>query len=1002
MAEPTTASSPVLSGWINQRKLFWLAGGLAMMVLLVGVAFILYARHEIKTTAATQIALYAKLLEQQTSADISAIEATVRSVSQRIDIQTEPGSPQLSTRLTEVIQGRPQLRSLSLLDSNGRVLHSSSPGNLDVIVDLSLLGNLPEVSTGAVLGPSLKGRDLSALQSAAKGVGQSNVLPLLQRFTTAADETLTLVALININHFSAQYGLIFSDPSIRVALLSYAGALLTATDNVALESGVSLRHLPAFTTFLPLKESGNTIGAGLLGDEVISSFRTTRRWPVVVLVEKSYETTMSAATLIRNWTLAGVFLLWLAILAPTLVLARRLRHDAALNARLQSANLSVIASESRLRATLASSIDGVLSIDESGRIIAFNPAAEKIFGRTCAEVMGQPMEEFLVPSHLRHEHQAGLKQFVENHEGPVLKRLNKHMETVGMRRDGKPFPLELTIVSTTNENQVFFTATVRDITEKKLIEAEKAGLLIRYKRLSVDLERQKMALDQHAVVSIMNADESIVYANDKLVETSGFSREELIGKKYYQLRRQLDTSVYADLRASLAAGQIWHGELVMRRRNGGSYWATCTLVPIPGDDGRPRQWINIETDISAQRETEIALQDARLRELETGTRIQQTLLSANPSQPLPGLWLSAYNQASKGVDGDFLDVIRIGEHCVDILAGDVMGKGVPAALMGAATKLQFSRSIAELLTLREDGGELPRPSAIVAAVHQAMTRHLQTLEAFVTLVYIRIDSLRNVITWIGCGHEETMVLRGLGGFELLPNQHPPLGILEHQDFRQDEIPLAVGDAVFLCSDGLTDAVVGNSERVGRDALNQAVKRVVQTHPTPAAALHSLRRQVLHGEVQVVDDITMVLLMRTAVHDFETRCELPIDLGSLRDFREFVAANALRMGLPEDTAAMFVVAAVEVFTNIIRHAKGLLPGAPVELIVHDTTEAFTLDIVHIGAEFTPPDEVEVADLSTFPEGGFGLTIIRSSCHCVDYLHHHGVNTVRMTRWLTPAS
>ena len=289
MTEPTAVIAPVLSGWINQRKLFWLAGGLAGLTLLIGVAFILFARHEIKATATTQIELYTKLLEQQTSADISAIEASVKSVSQRIDLLTDPGNPQLSARLAEVIQGRPQLRSLSILDDRGRVLHSSSPDNLDVVVDLALLGSLPKADTGAVLGPSLKGRDLSSLQSRTKGVGLSNVLPLLQRVTTANEVTLTLVALINIDHFSAQYGLIFADPSIRVALLSYEGALLTATDNVALESGISLRQLPAFTTFLPLKESGNTIGAGLLGDEVISSFRTTRRWPVLVLVEKSYE-----------------------------------------------------------------------------------------------------------------------------------------------------------------------------------------------------------------------------------------------------------------------------------------------------------------------------------------------------------------------------------------------------------------------------------------------------------------------------------------------------------------------------------------------------------------------------------------------------------------------------------------------------------------------------------------------------------------------------------------
>jgi len=998
MAEPIAVSSPVLSGWMNQRKLFWLAGGLAALVLLIAVGFILFERHEVLKNTSTEIELYAKLLEQQTSADISAIEATVGSVSQRIDVQTDPTNPQLSTRLADAIHGRPQLRSLSILDSLGRVLHSSSPGNLNVVVDFSLFGTLPEAGSNAVLGPTLKGRDLSSLHSAANWAGQFNVLPMLQRFNTSSGETLTLVALINIDHFSAQHELIFSDPSIRVALLSYGGTLLTATANAALKSGVPLRQLPVFTAFLPLKESGNYIGAGLRDDQVITSFRTARRWPVLVLVEKPYAATMSALSVIRNWTLAVVALVWLAILAMAFVFARSLRRNAAIDAQLQAANLSVFASEARLRAMLESSIDGVLAIDESGCIIAFNPAAEKIFDRTSAEVMGGAMEEFLVPINFRHDHQEGLRKYIETREGPVLRRLNRRMETVGMRRNGRIFPMELTIVSSRIQDQMFFTATVRDITEKKLIEAEKASLLVRYRTLSVDLERQKTALDQHAIVSIMNADESIIYANDKLVETSGFSRDELIGRKYYQLRRQLDPVVYASLRESLASGRVWHGELVMRQRNGGSYWATSTLVPVPGDDGKPRQWINIETDISALRRTEIQLQQARLRELEMGNRIQQSLLAGNPAQKMPGIWLTSYNQASKGVDGDFFDVIRMGHHCVDILAGDVMGKGVPAALMGAATKLQFSRSIAELLTLQGHGNERPQPSAIVAAVHDAMTPHLQTLEAFVTLIYIRIDNLRNTITWIGCGHEETLLCRVNGDIQLLPNQHPPMGVLDGQSFTQDEEALAIGDAVFLCSDGLTDAIGADGERIGRDLLNQTVQQVVMAHPAPAAALHSLRREILHDDVQVVDDITMLLIKRTQEHDFERRCELPIALASIRALREFVSANALRAGLAEEVAALFVVAAVEVFTNIIRHAQGLLPGAPIELIVRDSTEAFTLDIVHLGAPFSPPDEVEETDLGAFPEGGFGLSIIRNSCDWVDYLHHQGVNTVRMTRFI----
>ncbi len=422
MAEPTASSSPVFSGWMSQRKLFWLASGLALLVLLMGVAFDLYERQAHKTGTASQIALYARLLDQQTSADINAIESTVASVSYRVSTLTNQANEPLSAFLTDVGQGRPQLRSLSILDHQGLVLHSSSPGNLGVAVNLAWLGNMPEVGSPAMLGPKLNGRDLSSLQSAANGARPLNVIPLVQRFMTASGQTLTLVALINIDYFSAQHELNFDDPSLRVALLSYGGELLGATSNVTLSSGVSLRHLPIFTTFLPVKESGNTIGTGLMGDEVISSFRTTRRWPVLVLVEKSYDATMAELGAVRNWTLVAVLLTWLVILTLTLVVARRMRYDAMLNAQLHLANLSVIASESRLRATLASSIDGVLAINESGRIIAFNPAAEKIFDRTSAEVMGQPMEEFLVPSHLRHDHQAGLKQFVENHEGPVLKR----------------------------------------------------------------------------------------------------------------------------------------------------------------------------------------------------------------------------------------------------------------------------------------------------------------------------------------------------------------------------------------------------------------------------------------------------------------------------------------------------------------------------------------------------------------------------------------------------
>ena len=990
-----------MRSWLSNRELFWLAGLLAVIVLALGVLFVVFEQNELRASQIAQVEQYAKLLEHQTSADIATIETTAHSMSELVEAMADNYNPdQLGGLLADSVRGNPQLRSVSVLDQHGRVLASSTASNVDAKINLQLLGTLPNADSKSVLGPILSGRDLTDLKHRAPGALRLNVMPLLFHRDTAAGQSLTLVALVNADYFSAKHELLLDNPTLRMALVDYKGELLVATTNVVLELGSSLRHLSIFKDFLPTRESGHYIGLGLDGARVITSFRSTRQWPLLVLVEQSFDVAMSEAVALEKWTAGAVLTAWLMIVILTIFTSRSLRRHNTLIGQLQEANQAVFASDARNMAVLESSVDAVITIDGAGCIIAFNPAAERMFDRDRSDVLGKPMHDLVVPPHLRKAHQDGMKNYFATGHGAFL---NRRVEIVAMRRDESIFPIELTIVPAHVNDEVFFTAHLRDISEQRKAAQERAAMLSQYRELAIDLERQKMALDQHAIVSITDANEAIIYANDKLVQISGFSREELIGRKYYEFRKQLNPVVYAEVRAALAAGKIWHGELVMRRRDGGSYWASSTSVPVPGHDGRPRQWINIETDISDLRQAEIALNQARSRETEIGNRIQQSLLAANPTQQMPGLWLTCYNQASKGIDGDFVDVIRIGEHCVDLLAGDVMGKGVPAALMGAATKLQFSRSIAELLAFSNRAGEPPQPAAIVASVHQAMTSHLQALDAFVTLVYLRIDTRRNVITWVGCGHEETSVIHGgTGGFRLLSNQHPPLGVLDSSEFTQEEVPLSIGDAVFVCSDGLTDAMRPDGERVGRDLLNVTVQQVLRDHSAPAAALHSLRRQVLYEGVQLNDDVTMVLIMRIPVQTHETRCELPIALDSLREFREFVAAQAFHAGLPEQDSAIFVVASVEVFTNIIRHAKGLLPGAPVELIVRATPQEFVLEVVHLGDAFTPPEEPKEADLSSFPEGGFGLTIIRSSCDRVEFLHHAGVNTVRMTRRMEPLS
>ena len=984
--------------WLRSGHLFAAGLFVAIVALLLALLFIQFERREGRSSTKAELQQVTKSMERHTDASLDAVQGLllVLANSERSPIDSNaPGRIDLT--LARVIRGFPQLRSVSILDTQGQVLASTTTGDVGHAVDIGSLGAIANDKSKVLLGPALNGRDLIDLNPTGVDASKLNVFPMVVHLNDQSGHGLLLLALINADYFTAQYESIVIDKRIRIALANLDGRLMASTGNIDRTSVRSLVHLPAFSEHLPQQESGSYLGAGMDSPYAFVAFSTLRHWPVVVLVEHSYLDAMEDVTFLEKWVSIVVALVWLTIAALTYTTIRNIGRSVAINTKLSQ---DVFASEARSSAVLESSIDGVITIESAGQIVAFNPAAERMFGRTRLECIGQRMDELLVPEGLRQAHHEGIERFRTSHDGPALNRLNRRIETIALHSDGSLFPIELSIVSVDINGQLFFTANVRDISAQRASAQQVIDLLTQYRAVASDLEQQKLALDHHAIVSIVDVDDVITYANDKLLQISGYARDELLGKKLHGFRNPLEPATYAQMREHLAKGKIWNGELHMRHRDGSSYWVANTSVPVYANDGAIRQYITIQTDVTDFRKAEIALREARASELTVGSRIQQSLLAASVQNHLPGLWLSHFNQASKGVDGDFIDIITLGEHCVDVVVGDVMGKGVPAALLGAATKLQFSRSLAELLAHSGRDGLLPEPSAIVASVHQAMTPHLQALDSFVTLAYIRVDPERNLITWVGCGHEESLLIRGNGESVLLPNQQPPLGVVGSSEYLQDQVQLGSDDVVFLCSDGLPDAIDSSGERLGRDRVNATLRRLVRKHPTPAAALHALRKELLPSTVQINDDVSLALIMRPIETAADTRCELPINLQSISTLRQFVLDQMQHAGLPEAESAMFELACVEVFTNIVRHAKGLLTGAPVEIIAHYTGQELTLDIIHLGDAFTPPAEAVEPDLSTFPEGGFGMTIIRSACSRVEFLHHEGVNTVRMTRTVAP--
>ena len=148
-----------------------------------------------------------------------------------------------------------------------------------------------------------------------------------------------------------------------------------------------------------------------------------------------------------------------------------------------------------------------------------------------------------------------------------------------------------------------------------------------------ELAEQKFALDQHSIVAITDAKGTITFANQKFSEISGYDMTELIGQNHRILNSGYhDKEFFKNMYQTIASGEVWNAEVCNRTKRGYLYWMDTTIVPFKGEDGRPKSYIALRTDITERKKAEAELIQAK-EDAEAATR-QKSEFLANMSHEI--------------------------------------------------------------------------------------------------------------------------------------------------------------------------------------------------------------------------------------------------------------------------------------------------------------------------------------------------------------------------------